>query len=431
MSETYTAPVTRLWESDVLVVGGGPAGVIAAVAAARSGASVTLIERYGFLGGNSTQILDRFCGFFTPGPDPHKVVGGLPDQVIAALFQRHAASYHMCPYSDAQLITYNPDVLKVVWERLALDAGVRLLGHVQVIDVLRDGDRVTGVIGAGKSGLIGLGAAVIVDASGDADVAFRAGVPCEGAETGALQALTTTFRLINVDTVRAGQVAPGTLHAMMAEADARGDYDLPRHQGSASLTCMPGVVATNMTKVTDIDVTDPCQMTGAEVEGRRQAMEYARFLIEQVPGYERAELGGLSTQIGIRESRRIRGQYRLTRDDIVAGRAFEDAIARCAWPIEDHHARPDTRWERVAQGGTFDIPYRCLVPQAVEGLLMAGRCLSADHDAHASVRVMAQCMAMGQAAGAGAALAAQRGLAPGDVPVREIQDQIRAWGALI
>ena len=337
----------------------------------------------------------------------------------------------MCPYSDAQLITYNPDVLKVVWERLALDAGVRLLGHVQVIDVLRDGDRVTGVIGAGKSGLIGLGAAVIVDASGDADVAFRAGVPCEGAETGALQALTTTFRLINVDTVRAGQVAPGTLHAMMAEADARGDYDLPRHQGSASLTCMPGVVATNMTKVTDIDVTDPCQMTGAEVEGRRQAMEYARFLIEQVPGYERAELGGLSTQIGIRESRRIRGQYRLTRDDIVAGRAFEDAIARCAWPIEDHHARPDTRWERVAQGGTFDIPYRCLVPQAVEGLLMAGRCLSADHDAHASVRVMAQCMAMGQAAGAGAALAAQRGLAPGDVPVREIQDQIRAWGALI
>jgi glycine/D-amino acid oxidase-like deaminating enzyme len=429
--DTYTKTVKPLWASDVLVVGGGPAGVLAALAAARQGVSVTLVERYGFLGGNSTQVLDRFCGFFTPGAHPQKVVGGIPDQVIEALFRLKAADYHMCPYSDARLIIYNPAILQVVWERLAQEAGVRLLYHTIVIDVLRAGDRVTGVIGATKNGLVTLTADVIVDASGDADVAAAAGAPYDCAPQETAQSLTTTFKLVNVDTARAGQVTPQQLHDMMAEADASGDYDLPRHQGSASLTHTPGVIATNLTRITGVDPTDAVQLSDAESEGRRQALEYVRFLKDRVPGYEQADLAGLNTQIGIRETRRIVGHYVLTRDDIVSCRAFDDVIAKCAWPIEDHRAGATTHWERVANGQPFDIPYRCLLPQEVSGLLVAGRCLSADHDAHASVRVMAQCMAMGQAAGAAAALAVTQHITPDAVPVGPLQDVIRQWGGLI
>ena len=429
--ESYTTTLIDAGRSDVLVVGGGPAGVLAALAAARLGASVTLVERYGFLGGNSTQVLDRFCGFFTPGSKPKRIVGGIPDEVLGALFSLNAAQLHMCPYSDAQLITYNPEILKVVWDRLIQAAGITVLAHSFVLDVVSEGDRVTGVIAANKSGLMRLQADVIIDASGDADVAARAGAPFEAPDPHTVQALTTTFKLIHVDTERAGLVTPQQLHTLMAEADARGDYDLPRHQGSASLTGMPGVIATNMTRITHVDATDAHQLSDAEFEGRRQAMEYVRFLKEQVPGYEQAELGTLNTQIGIRESRRISGQYRLTREDVFSGKKFDDVIAKCAWPIEDHHAQADTRWERLADDQTFDIPFRCLVPQKVTGLLVAGRCLSADHDAHASVRVMAQCMAMGQAVGAAAALAVAQHRMPADVPVSEVQDHLRAWGAII
>jgi FAD dependent oxidoreductase len=191
------------------------------------------------------------------------------------------------------------------------------------------------------------------------------------------------------------------------------------------------VMATNMTRVTDVDPTDPEALTQAEMEGRRQAVEYARFLVEQVPGYENARMGGLSTQIGVRESRRIFGEYRLKRQDVLAARKFDDAIAQCGAPIEEHHAGQDTRWEYLPEGETYHIPYRCLLPKFVEGLLVAGRCLSADHDAHASVRSMGQCMAMGQAAGTAAALALKAGCPLRSVPISSLQDALRNLGAII
>ena len=167
------------------------------------------------------------------------------------------------------------------------------------------------------------------------------------------------------------------------------------------------------------------------MEGRRQALEYTRFLIEQVPGYEHAALGGLSTQIGVRESRRIHGEYRLTREDVLSARKFDDAIAQCGAPIEEHHAGGDTRWEYLPEGKTVHIPYRCLLPPKVDGLLVAGRCLSADHDAHASVRSMGQCMAMGQAAGAAAALSVRQKLPPRNVNRVTLQDALRHMGAIL
>lgn len=429
--DIYSKASRDLWQTDVLVVGSGSAGATAAITAARLGASVALVERYGFMGGISTQVLDTFYGFYTPGETPRKVVGGVPDLVIGELEQRGVAVYRPNTYGAGQGITYDPETLKVVWETLAAQSGVRLLYHTFVLDTLLEGDRVCGVVAAAKGGLIRLRARVVIDASGDADVAAAAGVPFESAKDGPVQSLTTTFRLINVDTARARQVKKSELHALMQEAIESGAYDLPRREGSVHITPFEGVMATNLTRVGQIDATDPEQLTQAEVEGRRQALEYARFLRDRVPGYERSVLASLSHQIGVRESRRIFGEYRLTRQDVLAARQFEDGIALCGAPIEDHHAGGDTRWEYLPEGATYSIPYRCLLPQRAEGLLVAGRCLSADHDAHASVRSMGQCMAMGQAAAVAAALAAGQNITPREVAAPALRDRLRALGAIL
>ncbi|MEN4011102.1 MAG: FAD-dependent oxidoreductase [Bellilinea sp.] len=426
----YTTSIASLTEADVLVIGSGSAGATAAITAARLGAKVTLVERYGFMGGISTQVLDTFYGFFTPGSAARKVVGGVPDLVIAELARRKAAIYRPNTYGAGQGITYDPEVLKVVWEMLAVKAGVRILYHSLMLDVIQSDQTIRAVIIANKAGVWRVSAHIVIDASGDADVAAKMGVPFESASDAPVQSLTTTFKMINVDTERARAVRKADLHARMEQAADWG-YDLPRKEGSAHITPLAGVMTTNMTRVGGIDPLDIEQLSRAEIEGRRQSMEYARFLIEQVTGYENAALGGLSTQIGVRESRRIFGAYRLTRADVLAARKFDDAIAQCGAPIEEHHAGQDTRWEYLPDGDTYHIPYRCLLPQNIEGLLIAGRCLSADHDAHASVRSMGQCMAMGQAAGTAAAMAVQGNLGLHNLPINRLQDTLRSLGAIL
>jgi glycine/D-amino acid oxidase-like deaminating enzyme len=429
--EHLTKAIQRRMTTDVLVVGSGSAGATAAITAARQGASVILVERYGFMGGISTQVLDTFYGFYTPGEQPRKVVGGTPDLVLEALERHDALILRPNTYGAGQGITYDPEILKIVWEQIALQHGVRLLYHTFVLETLLESDRVTGVVGVNKAGLVHIEAKVVVDASGDADIAAGAGVPFEGAHDIPVQSLTTTFKLVNVDVPRARAVSKNELHALMAQASESGAYDLPRKEGSVHITPYAGMMATNMTRVGNIDPTDPEQLTYAEVEGRRQSLEYTRFLKDKVPGYEQAVLGALSTQIGVRESRRIYGEYRLSRADVLGAQKFEDAIAQCGAPIEEHHAGGDTRWEYLPEGETYDIPYRCLVPQKAEGLLVAGRCLSADHDAHASVRSMGQCMAMGQAAGAAAALAAADSLMPREVDIQTLREKLVLMGAVL
>lgn len=425
---TYTRQISDLPKTQVLVVGSGSAGATAAITAARLGAQVTLVERYGFMGGISTQILDTFYGFFTPGSQARKVVGGIPDLVVDELIRLRAAIYRPNTYGAGQGITYDPEVLKIVWERLASAARVRILYHTLVVDVVVEEGILRGVIVANKSGLFRLLADTVIDASGDADVAALAGAPYESAKDGPIQSLTTTFKLVNVDMERARQVKKAELRALMASAAG---YDLPRKEGSVHITPLPGVMATNMTRVTGIDPTDVTQLSAAEIEGRRQSLEYTRFLVERVPGYENAALGGLSAQIGVRESRRIFGEYRLTRADVLAARKFDDAIAQCGAPIEEHHAGQDTRWEYLPNGETYQIPLRALLPKNVENLLVAGRCLSADHDAHASARSMGQCMAMGQAAGVAAWQAVETQQPPRAVAAHQVQAVLRKLGAIL
>lgn len=431
--EIYSAPVKHELRTDILVVGSGAAGATAAIAAARQGASVLLVERYGFMGGTSTIALDTFCGFFVYGGTSEKIVGGVADDVLDMLQKYDRILVRASTnWRSGDVITYNPQSLKYVWETLALNAGVRLLYHTLVVDALMADNRLCGVIAVNKSGLLHIHAQVVIDASGDADVAAAAGVPFEsGASGGVLQGLTTTFRLGNVDVDRAQQTGHEELQALMREAADRGEYRIVHRGGTLNLTPLPREIGANMARVQITDPTDVFQLTQAEIEGRQQALEYVRFLRERVPGYENAYLSSLSTQIGIRESRRIFGEYRLTRDDVLNARQFEDRIARCAWPVEDHTVKDTVRFEYLRPGTTYDIPFRCLLPRTVEGLLVAGRCLSADHDAHASARVMAQCMAMGQAAGTAAAIAAEKKVIPRDIAFPNVRERLIRDGALI
>ncbi|MFN3982007.1 MAG: FAD-dependent oxidoreductase [Caldilinea sp.] len=417
--------------ADVVVLGAGSAGCTAAIAAARAGADTLLVERYGFLGGTSTMVLDSFYGFYIPGNDARRVVGGIPWEIVERLRRCGMVLERPSSYGAGQAVTYDPPTLQVVWEQTALEAGVRLRLHTFCIDVQKEGDRITALVVGGKSGMGLITGKVFVDTSGDADLCFRAGAPFQPAgEDGPAQSLTTTFRLGNVDEERALKVKRADLVQMMKEANLSGEYRLPREEGSVHRTPLRGVVATNMTRVAYVDGTDPVELTKAEVEGRRQAMEYVRFLRERIPGYEQAYLINFSTQIGIRETRRVYGDYRLTREDVLSARHFPDAIAQCGAPIEDHHPGSDTRWEYLPTGATYDIPLRSLIPQTVANVLTAGRCLSATHDAHASVRSMGQCMAMGQAAGTAAALALQVDNIVRAVSVPHLQQQLRSDGAL-
>jgi 2-polyprenyl-6-methoxyphenol hydroxylase-like FAD-dependent oxidoreductase len=429
---SYSVDLPVLDQADVVVVGSGSAGSTAAIAAARTGADTLLIERYGFLGGTSVMVLDTFYGFYTPGNEAQRVVDGVPWEIVERLDAAGMILERPSSYGAGQAVTYDPTTLKVIWEQTALASGVRLLLHTLVLDVIREGGRITGLVVASKRGLGLIRARMVVDASGDADLVWRSGAPFENAgEAGQpAQSLTTTFRLGGVDVPLAKRIRRDELVARMKAANLSGDYRLPREEGSVHETPLPHTVVTNMTRVAYVDGTDPVELTKAEVEGRRQALEYTRFLREQIPGYEAAFLLNFSTQIGIRETRRMIGRYRLTREDVISARRFDDAIAQCGAPIEDHHAGSSTRWEYVPDGQTYDIPFRALQPQGVDNLLAAGRCLSADHDAHASVRSMGQCMAMGQAAGTAAALCARLDVDTTALDVADLQARLRADGAL-
>jgi hypothetical protein len=424
-------PYESIGAYDVVVVGSGAAGSTAAIAAARHGAQVLLVEKLPFLGGNSTAVLDTFYGFYTPGERPIKVVAGIGDDVVEGLRALGRVVERPNTYGAGTGVTYLAEHLKVVWEGLVTGAGARVLLHSFVQDVEVSDGRVETLLVATKAGLRTVEARVVVDASGDADVCHHAGFSYELAgELDPAQTLTTTFRMVNVDQERRKTVPKDRFHELMAEAAESGDYDLPRREGSDHITPVDGMTATIMTRSDHVErdasgmvvnASDPDVLTRAEMEGRRQALEYARFLVDRVPGYENASLIALSSQIGIRETRRVHGDYRVTRDDVLSARQFDDQVGLCGAPIEDHQPGTGTMWEYLPEGSAVGIPLRSLIPGDGVNVLTAGRCFSATHDAHASIRSMAQCMAMGQAAGTVAAMAAEK-----DGLVREVHfDQVR------
>ena len=401
-------------EYDVLVVGGGGAGIAASIAAARLGARTLLVERYGFLGGMATAgMVGSFCGFFTTGTEKKLIVGGIAGSLLERLKERSAVTVKGVSRVDPRIasLRFNPEIFKFVTENVATENGVELLYHSFVTDVVweKKGSRLSGVIVENKSGRSALLAKVIVDASGDGDVAFRAGVPCEvGDEKGRLQTLTTMFRMIHVDVEKMHDLTTSVVKEKLEEAVKTGEYGFKRPDGILNPALPHGLVSANIVSVPDLVATDARDLTRAEMEGRRQVLEYIRAFRRFLPGFEHAELSSFAPQIGIRETRRVQGAYVLQEDDVLKGRKFDDAIALGAWPIEMHD--PETRrivWKFLEkEDDYYTIPIRCLIPRGVENLLVAGRCLSATHTAHASARVIGPAFAMGEAAGTLAAQSA-------------------------
>lgn len=426
-------------ETDILVVGAGSAGCAAALAARESGKHrVILLERYGFPGGTSTQMLDTFYGFFTPGEDPRKVVGGIPDRVVDALDAAKAIFLRPNTYGAGTGVNYNPERLKLAWDELLDKAGVRVLLHATLVAAESDpSGRLTGVVISTRQGFFRIRAKRFIDASGDAELCHHAGIPYEKAgDIDPAQSMTTTFRMSNVD-LAAYESAGGKKMFMerMSAAVDQGTHPLPRKAGSLHPMNAANCISTVAVRVADLDPTDFQQLGEAEREGRRQAFIYEKFFQDCVPGFEHSHIIGLSHHIGVRETRRVYGEYRLTREDCMNVARFDDRILLCGAPIEDHRPAADggeeTAWAYVPGGQAYDVPYRTLVPKGREEVWVVGRCFSATHDAHASCRSMAQTMAMGQAAGTAAALSLETGTSALELSIADLQQHLRSLGALL
>lgn len=426
-------------ETDILVTGAGSAGCLAALAAAHgSRYNILLAERYGFAGGTSTQMLDTFYGFFSVGEDPRKIAGGFSDMVVNELDKTGDVFLRPNTYGAGTGVNYNPERLKWVWEHLLVkNSNIRILYHSMLVAVEVEGERSGCVFFHKGAGFFKVFAKRIIDASGDADYCYHAGLPFEKAgESEPAQSMTTTFRMCNVD-FNQFQDAGGNkmLKQKMEEAFESKRYLLPRKHGSAHEMCQPGCVSTVAVKVTDLDPLNLDELSAAEMEGRSQAYEYERFFRQEVPGYRHSKIIGLSNQIGIRETRRVFGIHRLTKEECLAGEVPETSVLLCGAPIEDHRkndaGEEETQWEYIPGTGIYGVPYETLVPKESFRSWVAGRCFSATHDAHASCRSMAQTMSMGQAAGLAAVISLDNDCSAVDVPVGLLQKVLQQSGAVI
>lgn len=430
--------------ADVLVAGGGMAGIAAAVAAARAGADVLLVERGGTLGGVATAGLN--CSFM--GVD-RSVIGGVLWEVLDRLAGIGGSI-------EGLYTPFDPEAFKTVALEMVADAGARLLLHSWLIDAVTDDAGVKGARFVTKSGMREIRAGAVVDATGDGDIAAAAnGAFDTGRADGRPgQPMTMMLRMGNVDTAKLIEYVkanPDELYKnplkCVLEEDRNpplflfsGFFDLVRKgkeaghldtgRESMGLQGLPnrGQVLVNATRVHGLSGIDADDLTRAEIEGRRQAKSVVEFLKKYMPGFEDAHLIDTAASIGVRETRRIRGRYMLTREDILSERRFPDAIARNFFPMDNHGPadNPNSHsWTVLRPGGFYDIPYRCLVPESVDGVLLAGRCISATHEAHASTRSMPCSLATGQAAGVAAALSVSQRKRPADLDPEALRDALR------
>lgn len=446
---------------DVIIVGGGVSGSVAAIAAGRAGVKVLLVEEHGFLGGSLTSMgVGPMMSFHNPAGE--QVVRGIPDEIIERLKARGASLGHI-PDTTTYCSTVTPfdsEELKIELESMVMEAGGQLLYHTQLAGAECEDGRITRIVVCNKAGLTSIGAKVFIDATGDGDLAARAGASFSRgrASDNVSQPMTMNLKLANVDTaairryamenpddflwhpwgaeeaMKRLRISPrislaGFLKSWKA-ARERGEVDVPRDQVLFFETPVPGVVIVNTSRINGLDATDPFQLSRAESIGRRQCVQIFNFLRRHAVGFENAVRMDTSAKVGVRESRHVKGLYTLTAEDLVEARAFEDTIALGGYPIDVHapsaastdtvHLEPDT---------IYQIPLRSLLVEAVSNLVVVGRCISATHEAAGAFRVTPISMAIGQGGGVAAAEAVRRGLQPREVPFAAIRERLLQQGA--
>jgi len=431
---------------DVIVVGGGTAGACAAIAAARRGARTLCLEQFGFLGGSQTgALVIPMMSFRTSG---EVLIRGLNEEIIA----RCEA---WGPGQDG--IWFDPETVKSVLEELALEAGVELLYHCQFAEPILDSNGLTGVYTLSKSGRRPHFARQVIDCSGDADVAFRAGAPCvSGREAdGMNQAASLRFIMGNVDlaalgvflTEISGRVHQppklefgfsrglGTashLEAIVNQAEADGVLS-PAEGGyvqAFSVPGRPGQMAFNCPRITHVNGARVEDLTQCEIIGRQRIRKVIEFCRRYLRGFDAAYLAETAPMVGVRETRRIVGEYVLTAEDVLGARKFADAIAKNRYPIDIHNPTGEgTVLRQLPPDEYHEVPYRCLVPLDVDNLLVAGRCISTTFEAQGSIRIQANCRAFGEAAGVAAAVCARDGLVPRELDPTELIAVLREGGA--
>lgn len=422
--------VPVLKKTEVLVVGSGTAGVAAAVAAARGGAKTLIVERYGCLGGALTVSNVSSYGFsINRFPE---VLDGIPKEIDA----RCRAFGASAPDHRGGGIFVDAELYKCMLDEWMAEEGVEVLLHTTVIGAYVEDGILRGVFCQSKSGIGIILAERTVDASGDGDVAALAGAPVEKRDKKRLQPVSVVFGIDGVDVEKFkahfGNSSAGGFATVFNQAAAAGEWTSPKRGGAWKILTPNGdVKSLNLTLVREIDATDVQDLTRAEIEGRRQIVHIISLFRKygKEIGLGDCRLRAIAPQLGLRETRRVVGEYRLTGDDVLCGRRFDDAVGRLLCAIDLYGETKINRFPTEME--TFTVPYRALLPQGLDGLLIAGRCISCDDVAFGAVRLMVGCALTGQAAGAAAALSVQSGVGVREIDVRALQQSLRALGAVI
>jgi len=426
-------------EFDVVVLGGGPAGIAAAAAAAQAGHRTLLVEHYGSLGGMGTAAgVTNFCGLHANVQGKiQQVVHGVADQLLERMRALGGLNEpHVIFGGKIAAQAYDNTALKVAADGLVIDSGAQLLFHASAVGVLmRSPHEIEALLIETKSGRRAVMGKVYIDCSGDGDLAAHAGAPFEkGTDSEGMLYPSTMFRVNGVDPERAGDA--WNHFGRWMEAAERDGRRFPRKTPIIRPQKNPMEWRANVTQLANpdgspVDCTDARQLSWAEVEGRRQIVDFFQFLRSSAPGFENAYILEIAPQVGVRETRRIVGEYQLTEEDVLQCVDFDDTIGVNGWPIEAHVAGDVLfKWQDIPRVRGFNhLPYRMLLPQRIDNLLVAGRCASMTHMGQSAARVSGACFVMGQAAGTAAALSLAAGCRPRDLGTQALQQRLAQDGA--